>query len=105
MKILLDESTPGKLRAHLRRHDVFTAKYMGWAGLLNGSLLAAAEAEGFELLITSDKNLAYQQNMSERRIGLLVLTTNNWDTLLTQIERVQFIVDGMSPGDFLELEE
>ena len=59
MKILLDEQLPHRLRKHLPPHDVFTVDYMGWSGLKNGELLSIAEAEGFEVFVTGDKNLPF----------------------------------------------
>ena len=63
MKIILDESTPQKLRLLIdERHTVVTTWFQGWSGLKNGALLNAAELEGFELFITADQELSYQQS-------------------------------------------
>jgi len=70
MKVLLDNCTPRPLKAFLTGHEVKTAHEMGWAALMNGELLAAAENE-FDLLITCDRNLRYQQNLTQRTIRLL----------------------------------
>jgi hypothetical protein len=86
MKIVLDESTPQKLRLLIdSRHTVVTTWFQGWSGLKNGALLAAAEEAGFDLLITADQELSYQQNLTSRRIALLVLSTNNWGVVKEQI--------------------
>jgi hypothetical protein len=78
MKIILDESAPQKLRLLIdNRHTVVTTWFQGWSGLKNGALLASAEEAGFELFITADQALSYQQNLAARRIALLVLSTNN----------------------------
>jgi len=77
MRILFDQGTPVPLRALLSGHSVSTAYEMGWSELANGDLLAAAEAD-FDALITSDQNLRYQQNLTGRRLAILVLPTTSW---------------------------
>jgi hypothetical protein len=77
VKVLLDEQLPHRLRKLLGAHDVYTVDYMGWAALKNGELLRAAESDGFEVFLTGDKNLAYQQNMAgfrRQRRGLACAT-------------------------------
>jgi hypothetical protein len=59
MKILFDQGTPVPLRQHLSSHTVETAYEKGWSGLRNGDLLARAEAEGFDALVTTDQNLRH----------------------------------------------
>ena len=70
MRVLLDEDLPHKLRQNLPGHDVSTVSYMGWSGLKNGELLKAAEVAGFEIFLTGDQKLSYQQNLKERLIGM-----------------------------------
>ena len=78
MKIILDESAPQKLRLLIdSRHFVVTTWFHGWSGLKNGALLAAAEAEGFDLFITADQELSYQQNLAGRHMAILVLLYPN----------------------------
>ena len=71
--ILFDQGTPTPLRHALAGHTVPTAYEMDWAELENGDLLAAAEAQRFEVLVTTDKNLRYQQNLAGRKIAIFVL--------------------------------
>ena len=78
MKLLFDQGTPVPLRKHLLNHVVETAYERGWSNLKNGDLLSQAESEGFEALITTDQNLRHQQNLSGRRISVVVLMTTNW---------------------------
>ncbi|NJN16601.1 MAG: hypothetical protein HC822_10160 [Oscillochloris sp.] len=78
MKILFDQGTPVPLRRHLQAHTVTTAYEQGWASLMNGQLLAEAELAGIDLLITTDQNLRYQQNLHDRRIAILVLGSTSW---------------------------
>ena len=103
MKILFDQGTPVPLRRHLGAHLVSTALEMGWSSLENGALLSAAESEGFELLITTDQNLRYQQNLSTRRIGILVLKTTSWPRIERQVAEVVSVVGSFPEGDYLEL--
>ena len=82
MKIILDESVPQKLRLHIEGdHTVVTTWFQGWSGLKNGALLNAAEDAGFELFITADHEMRYQQDLTSRQMVLLVLSTNNWDAV------------------------
>lgn len=77
MRILLDQGTPVPIRRHLHQHIVETTAERSWSELSNGDLLAAAEAESFNLMITTDQNLRYQQDLSKRRIGIVVLMTTS----------------------------
>jgi hypothetical protein len=79
MKVILDESVPQNCRLLVEGgHTVVTAWYHGWSGLKNGALLDAAEAAGFDLFITADQEMSYQQNLTGRKMALVVLSTNNW---------------------------
>ena len=102
MRIILDESTPQKLRLLMdARHTVVTTWFQGWSGLKNGALLNAAEQEGFELFITADQALSYQQNMAGRKIALLVLSTNNWSLVRVHITQITAAIDAASAGSFV----
>jgi hypothetical protein len=79
--LLLDESVPVGLRGILTAFEVRAAPEMGWAGISNGKLLDLAEQSGFELLVTADSNIRAQQRLVGRKIALVVLTTNHWDTI------------------------
>lgn len=74
MRILLDENVPRPLKRLLRSHSVSTVQEMGWAGLENGDLARVAVPAGFEVLLTADRNLAYQQNVAELGLALVVVT-------------------------------
>lgn len=106
MKILLDESTPQKLRLLMdAKHRVITTWFQGWSGLKNGALLDAAENAGFDLFITADQELSYQQNLPRRRIAVLVLSTNNWKRIKEQAAEINTAIDAGTPGTltFLKL--
>ncbi len=81
MKVLFDNNMPRQLRRSLRGHEVRTAREMLWTLLENGDLLRAAEDSGFNVMVTGDKNLSYQQNLAGREIALVVLSTNNWNVI------------------------
>jgi hypothetical protein len=82
-EILFDQGTPSPLRRILKQHDVWTAHEMGWGELDNGELLMAADSE-FDVLVTTDKNLRYQQKLAERRLAVLILPTTSWPQLQAQ---------------------
>jgi len=104
MRILLDHNTPVPLRYALVGHHVETAYENQWAELSNGELISAAEVVGFELLITTDQSIRYQQNWSGRKLALLVLTTNDWTRIRLFKSEVLAAVNSISPAGFLELE-
>ena len=80
-RILLDEGVPVGVRTLVTGVHVEAVAEMGWAGLTNGDLIRAAEEAGFEVMITCDQNISYQQNLAGRRLALVVLTTNHWNTI------------------------
>lgn len=103
MKILLDESIPQKMRLLIEGHEVITASFQGWSGLKNGDLLNAAEANSFDLFITADQELKYQQNLSNRKIAIIVLSTNNWTMIKEHYSEVRTAVDAARPGAYIEV--
>ena len=103
MNVLFDGCVPRPLRRFLPGHTVKTAPELGWGALKNGDLLRVAE-EQFDLLLTADQNLRYQQNLKGRRIAILVLPTNDWTVLRKHTEHIAIAVDGMTPGSFRELD-
>ena len=76
----------------------------GWDRLVNGELIAAAEAAGFELLLNTDKNIRYQQNLTGRRIAFVVLGNQQWPALRLYVERVVAAVEAATPGSYTEVE-
>lgn len=104
MRILFDQGTPAPLRSLLVEHQVTTAYERGWSQLENGALLVAAEAEGFEVLVTTDRNLKYQQNLSGRAIAILVLSTTSWPRVQAAAASVVAAVSELAPGAFVELD-
>jgi len=103
MRILFDQGTPLPLRKHFADHTVLTAFEMGWSELENGDLLAAADSQGFDALITTDQNLRYQQNLSERRIAIIVLRTTNWPRIEKNVSLVVDALAKISDETYLEI--
>lgn len=103
MKILFDQGTPLPLRRHLPEHTVRTAYECGWSQMENGALLRSAEEEGFELLVTTDRNLKYQQNLKSRQIAILVLMSTSWPRIRGKVAEIQTVVAGIEPGEYVEL--
>src|SRR3954466_2286247 len=77
MRVLFDQNIPRSLRQFLPGHDIRTAAEMGWSALSNGLILDAAEAAGFHVMITADRNMRHQQNMTGRRIAVMIVSNNN----------------------------
>ena len=103
MLILFDNGTPAPLRHAFRDHVVVEAIERGWERLLNGELIAAAEAAGFEVLLTTDKNMRYQQNLTARKIAFVVIGNQQWPILRLHIGRVVAAVNAATPGSYAEV--
>lgn len=104
MRILFDHGTPTRIAAALAGHAVTEAIDRGWDRISNGELLQPAEEAGFELLLTTDKNLLYQQNLTNRKISIVVLGNSTWGYVRPHLDRVVLAVNGASPGSYAEVE-
>ena len=104
MRILFDHGTPAPLRSFMTGHTVREAKAQGWDTCKNGDLLTAAEAAGFDVLVTTDKNMAYQQNVAERTIAIVVLGNAQWPVLPLPVAHVVTAFSAATPGSFTEVE-
>jgi hypothetical protein len=104
MKVLLDECLPRKLKLHLSGHDVSTVPENGWAGIKNGALLRLMEPV-FEVFITIDGNMQYQQNLNTVEIGVIVLVApdNTMDTLQSLAPQILQALDGIQPGQVVKV--
>ena len=103
MKLLLDECVPWSMHRLLGHHSCTNVQAQGWGGIKNGELLQRAEAE-FDLFITSDQNIRYQQNLAGRRIAVLELSTNDIGRIDAAQSMIQAAVDGIQPNEFKRLE-
>jgi hypothetical protein len=104
MRVLFDQATPVPIRPYLQGHDVRTAAQQGWDRLKNGELLAVAEAAGFDVLLTTDKNMRYQQNLAGRRIAVVVLGLQQWPDLRPHVQRVVEAINAAVPGSYSEID-
>jgi hypothetical protein len=104
MRVLFDQATPVPIRPYLTGHTVSTAFQMGWDKLKNGELLAAAQQAGFDLFLTTDKNMRYQQNFAARTIAIVVLGQQQWPHVRPHIQRVVDAVNAARRGSFAEVD-
>jgi predicted nuclease of predicted toxin-antitoxin system len=102
-RILLDENVPVGLSRLLPDHEVRHVRDEGWKGISNGELIAVAEKVGYDALITADKNLSYQQNLSERRIALIVIGSNNWNDVQRHLAGIEKAVERIEVGSYREV--
>ena len=102
MKILLDESVPRILKLHLSHLDISTVQEMGWAGLRNGELLDRAE-DLFDVFVTADKNLRYQQNLSGRKLAILVLPSNQVPLVARLVPVLESYLTRIQPGVVMDV--
>ena len=103
MRILFDQGTPVPLRTLLTKHSVATVYELGWSELQNGELLQQAENAGYDVLITTDQNLRYQQNFQQRRIAVAILMATSWPRIKRQAPHVVARIDGLQVGAFAEI--
>ena len=92
------------MRKALAGHVVKTAREQGWSTLANGNLLEAAEEAGFDILLTTDTNLPYQQNLKGRKLAVVILTRNRWSLIRPLIRQIVASVDAAKPGNFTVIE-
>jgi len=104
LRVLFDKNVPYGTRHYLSNHKVETVDERGWERISNGDLLNAAEADGFEVVVTADQNIVYQQNLHTRKIALVVLGSNIWPILRTHEIRIREAVDRAVPGSYTFLE-
>src|ERR1017187_9028162 len=105
MLVLFDNGTPRTLARYLIDHHTVTeARARGWEELENGELLSRAEAAGFEVLVTTDKNLSYQQNLAGRKIAIVVLGQGRWSLSKRVLPQVLAQVNPAPPGSVAGVE-
>jgi hypothetical protein len=104
MRILFDHGTPAGIARALSGHEITEAIDRGWEKVSNGELIAAAEAEGFDLLLTTDKNIRYQQNLRARKIAIVVLRNSTWRIVRLHLDRIASVVNETAPGSYAEVD-
>lgn len=105
MRVLLDEQLPRQLARHFVGHEVRTVQQQTWAGLKNGVLLTTAQAAGFQVLVTGDRNLEHQQNLAGRQLGVVVLEapSNALEDLLPLVPEALVAMAAVQPGQLLRV--
>lgn len=104
MLILFDHGTPRGIARFLRGHTVTRARQRGWDRLSNGDLLAEAERAGFDVFLTADKNIQYQQNLAGRKIAVVVLGAPQWPIVRLHVGRIAAAVNAATPGSYAEVQ-
>ena len=104
MLILFDHGTPRSIARSLKGHVIVEAIERGWSRLSNGALLKVAEDAGFDLLLSTDKNIQYQQNLKDRRIAIVILGNSQRPAVMRHVDRVIAAVNAATPGSFVEVE-
>ncbi|MBV9612313.1 MAG: hypothetical protein JO091_07565 [Acidobacteriaceae bacterium] len=100
-RVLCDHNVPARLARHLDVVDAKLARSLGWAELRNGELLLAAEHTGFHVLLTCDQNMAYEQNMAGRKIGVVSLSDNHWKIVRNYVPAILEAIHNVQPGEVL----
>ena len=103
MRLLPDNNVPVAIARYLPQHDVVHASSLGGRTLANGDLIAAADEAGFDILLTADQNIEYQQNLAGRRLAIIVLATNHWNTIRGNMERVISALDAARQQAFVRV--
>lgn len=103
MRILFDQGVPRGLAASLRSHEVTEARRLSWERISNGELLRLAEGAGFEIIITTDKNVRYQQNLLGRKISIVVLGNSPWWLVREHLDQIVAAVSAATPGSYAEV--
>lgn len=101
-RVLLDECCPGPLSRDLKGVEVFTVDSLGWKGRKNGLLVRSAEGV-WDVLITADQSLRYQQNLSGHCLAIIELPFNSWPRLQPMIGLIQSALDAIRPGEYVRL--
>jgi hypothetical protein len=104
MRVLFDNGTPRGVAAALTDHIVEEARSHGWDTLGNGELLDAAEAAGFDVFVTTDRNLRYQQNPARRKVAIVVLDKARWKLIRGKLPEIAAAVASAKQGGFVMVE-
>lgn len=104
MKVLLDENLDPRFRILLADHECTTTVYAGWAGLKNGTLLATAEAAGFQVFLTGDRKIPHEQNMDGRQIAIVVLSAHHLSIIKDHIAEISTAINVVKPGEIVTVD-
>jgi hypothetical protein len=103
MKVLFDNGTPKPIARSLIGHEIAFARQIGWHELENGQLIQRAEDAGYDVLLSTDKNIRYQQNLSQRKIALVVLGNSQWPQVRLCLTEIAAAVNASLPGGYVEV--
>lgn len=103
MKILFDHGTPAPLRRHLAEHSVDRSAERGWELLENGELIRKAEDDGYEVIVTTDQNMRYQQNLTGSRLAIVVLMATAWPRVQHRTKEIRAAIEEVRPGQVREV--
>jgi len=103
VKILFDQGTPVPLRRYLTNHTVQTVYELRWSTLDDGAVLTKAEHDGFNVLVTTDQNLRYQQNLTGRKLAIVVIKSTAWPKIFSKVSGVVAAIENAKPGSFTEV--
>ena len=103
MKILFDHGTPAPLRRHLPEHSVDRSAERGWEWLENGELIQRAEEDGYEVIVTTDQSMRYQQNLAGRRLAIVVLMATAWPRVRHRTAAIRAAIEEVRPGELREV--
>jgi hypothetical protein len=104
MKTLFDNGTPNPIARSLTGHEIAFARRIGWHEMENGELIQRAEEAGYEVLLSTDKNIRYQQNLTGRKLALVILGNQQWPLVRLHLDRIAAAVNAATPGSFTEVE-
>jgi predicted nuclease of predicted toxin-antitoxin system len=106
MRVLIDECIDERFRNSLPEHDCQTVRYAGLAGLKNGELLVAAETAKFDVFLTVDQGIEYQQNLTGRNIAIIIFRTksNHLKNLLPHVRACLAYIESIQPGQIVRIE-
>jgi hypothetical protein len=104
MRVLFDHGTPTGIAAILSGHEITEAIEGGWDRISNGELLKVAETEGFDILLTTDKRIRYQQNLTGRKLAIVVLGNSTWRVVRLYLDRISAAVNEATPGSYAEVD-
>jgi len=103
VKILFDHGTPAPLRHSLHEHSIDRSAELGWELLENGELLTKAESHDYQVLVTTDQNMRYQQNLKQRNLAVVVLMGTAWPKVRLRIETIKTAIENSRPGQLTEV--
>jgi len=103
VRVLLDEGVPDLIQKRLKNLTIATVQGLGWRGIRNGDLLDLMKGNGFEVLITTDKNIPYQQNLAKRNLSAIIIPSNRIRILKPLLPRIQTAIETIKLGQVIEI--